>query len=166
MSVVKMEQLVAEGCIAMCEILAIESMNVHTLERKRRRRKWWTKGWIAAGRAGAATFIDPELRSKWPGDFRNMLPMSEMHFYNLLERVRPHITETGTNIRQAVTAKLKAEVTLRYLATGDSFKSLEIMFRVPKSTISQFLPGTCTAIYKALEELIKVRSRAIFTLIC
>ncbi|KAJ8883091.1 hypothetical protein PR048_014930 [Dryococelus australis] len=140
---------------------------MHTLERKRRRRrKWWARVWIAAGRAGAATVIDRELRNKYPDDFRNMLRMSEMHFDDLLERVRPHITKTDTNMRQAVTAKLKVDVTLRYLATGDSFKSSEIMFRVPKSTISQFLPDTCTAIYKALEEFIKVRSCAIFTLIC
>ncbi|KAJ8867014.1 hypothetical protein PR048_032876 [Dryococelus australis] len=98
---------------------------------------------VAEGcRAGAVTFIDHELRNDYPDDFRNMLHMYEMHFDDLLERVRPHITKTDTNMRQAVTARLKVEVTLHYLATGDSFKSLKIMFRVPKSTISQFLPDT------------------------
>ncbi|KAJ8893875.1 hypothetical protein PR048_006476 [Dryococelus australis] len=79
---------------------------MHTLEiKRRRRRRWWTKGWIAAGRGGAATFIDRELRNKYPDDFRNMLLMFEMHFDDLLERVRPHITKTDTNMRQAVNSK-------------------------------------------------------------
>ncbi|KAJ8882492.1 hypothetical protein PR048_014303 [Dryococelus australis] len=131
-------------------------MNMHTLERKhRRRRRWWTRGWIAAGRASAATFIDYELRNKYPDDFRNVLHISEMHVDDLLERINRHITKTDTNMRQTVTAKLKVEVTLRYFATGDVFKSSEIIFRVPKSTIGQFLPDTCTAVHKSLEEFIK-----------
>ncbi|KAJ8869539.1 hypothetical protein PR048_028530 [Dryococelus australis] len=87
--------------------------------KRRRRRRWWTRGRIAAGRAGAATFIGRELRNKYPDDFRNMLRLSEIQIDDLLKRVLPHITKTDTNMRQAVTAKLKVEVTLRYLATRD-----------------------------------------------
>ncbi|XP_074037262.1 putative nuclease HARBI1 [Leptinotarsa decemlineata] len=61
-------------------------------------------------------------------------------------------------MRQALTPKIKLQVTLRYLATGDSFKSLEYLFRVPKNTISKFIPETCKAIIKELEEFIKVPS--------
>ena len=47
---------------------------------------------------------------------------------------------------------LKLVVTLRYLATGNSYKSLEYSFRVSNSTISQFIPRVCTAIYEEYRE--------------
>lgn len=46
-----------------------------------------------------------------------------------------------TTIRKAISADTKFKITLRYLATDDSFKSLEYFFRDPKSTISLFLPA-------------------------
>lgn len=47
---------------------------------------------------------------------------------------------------------LKLVVTLRYLATGNSYKSLEYSFRVSNSTISQFIPQVCAAIYEEYRE--------------
>lgn len=57
---------------------------------------------------------------------------------------------------EAIPADTKLKLTLRYLATGDSFKSLEYFFRVPKCTISLFLPEVCSEIYTALAEFIEV----------
>nr|CAH7739784.1 unnamed protein product [Callosobruchus chinensis] len=42
-------------------------------------------------------------------------------------------------MRTAVPVTTKLEITLRYLATGNSFKSLEYLLRVPETTISRFL---------------------------
>ena len=39
-------------------------------------------------------------------------------------------------------------ITLRYLATGMSYKSLEFDFRVAQSTVSLFVPAVCKAIYQ------------------
>lgn len=61
-----------------------------------------------------------------------------------------------TQMRDALTPQLKLEVTLRYLATGDSFASLQYLYRVPKCTISNFIPEVCQAIYDALKDFIKV----------
>ncbi|RVE47640.1 hypothetical protein evm_007737 [Chilo suppressalis] len=56
-------------------------------------------------------------------------------------------------------AKVKLEVTLRYLATGDSLHTLEALYRVGRSTISIFLPEVCEAIYSALKDYIRILSR-------
>ena len=47
---------------------------------------------------------------------------------------------------------LKLVITLRYLATGNSYKSLEYDFRVANSTISLFIPQVCQAIYDEYKE--------------
>ena len=50
--------------------------------------------------------------------------------------------------RRPLEPGLKLVITLRYLATGNSYKSLEYDFRVANSTISLFVPQVCTAIYE------------------
>jgi len=59
-------------------------------------------------------------------------------------------------MREALPAKVKLEVALRYLATGDSLQSMEYLYRVSKSAISMFLPEVFDAIYEGLKEYIQV----------
>lgn len=56
-------------------------------------------------------------------------------------------------------SKLKLEVQLRYLATGDSFKTLQYIYRVGKSTICEFLPEVLHAIFEEYKEYIKVKEQ-------
>lgn len=66
------------------------------------------------------------------------------------------LKKEDTAMRMAIPVAIKLEVTLRYLATGDSFKSLEYLFRVPESTISMFLPEVLSAISRVLQPFIEV----------
>ena len=43
-------------------------------------------------------------------------------------------------------------VTLRFLATGETYRSLGFQFRIHYTTIGEFIPEVLDAIYKALEE--------------
>lgn len=63
-------------------------------------------------------------------------------------------------MRCALPVKLKLEVTLRYLATGDSFKTLHYIYRVGKSTICEFLPEVLHAIFEKLQGYIKVKEQS------
>jgi len=69
---------------------------------------------------GVSNLVNTVFKSNFPDDFRNLLRMTETQFEYLLQRV---ISKSDTNMRQAIGAKTKLEMTLRYLATGDSFKS-------------------------------------------
>nr|CAH7738232.1 unnamed protein product [Callosobruchus chinensis] len=68
--------------------------------------------------------------------------MNEEKIDNLLEKLTPTLSKTNTLMRDAIFSNVKLEITLRYLATGDSFNSLEFLYRLPKSTISRFVPET------------------------
>lgn len=61
-------------------------------------------------------------------------------------------------MRLAIPAECKFNVNLRFLATGDSFSSLQYLFRIPKNTISTFIPEVLDAIYSALLDFLKVSS--------
>lgn len=47
---------------------------------------------------------------------------------------------------------LKLSVTLRYLATGNSYRSLAFDFRVAHNTMSQFIPRVCRAIFDEYQQ--------------
>lgn len=47
---------------------------------------------------------------------------------------------------------LKLAVTLRYLATGSSYRDLAFAFRVPHNTISKFVPEVCAAIFEEYQD--------------
>lgn len=88
--------------------------------------------------------------------------MSPPKFQELLELVEPLIKKEDNRLRQAISCKTKLEITLRYLATGDSLRSLELLFRVPHNSISVFLPSVLAAIFEVLQPFIQVMSNIYF----
>lgn len=59
-------------------------------------------------------------------------------------------------MRLVIPVKIKLEVTLSFLATGNSYRSLSHFFRVSKSAISVFVPEVLDAMYDILKDYIKV----------
>jgi len=87
---------------------------------------------------------------------KNFTRMTLEDFEYLASLVCPKITRMDTNMREAITARERLALTMRFLATGDSFTSLQYLFRISKSTISGITPEVCDAISESLQEYIKV----------
>nr|CAH7736148.1 unnamed protein product [Callosobruchus chinensis] len=66
--------------------------------------------------------------------------MSTAHFEILLEKVAPAIQRQDTNMRSAIPAKIKLDVTLSFLATGSSYRMLSHMFRVSNQRFQNSSP--------------------------
>ncbi|KAL4084157.1 hypothetical protein QTP88_027990 [Uroleucon formosanum] len=77
--------------------------------------------------------------------------MDETTFQSLLEMIRPKITKQDTNMRPSVTAEERLIVTLRYLATGNSYEDLKFTSAISPQLIGKIVPETCKAIYEALK---------------
>ena len=69
-----------------------------------------------------------------------------------MELVGPHIAKQRTVMREPISPDEKLAITLRFLATGESYESLMYQFRVHESTISKFIPVVCHEIYRILKE--------------
>lgn len=83
--------------------------------------------------------------------------MSKSNFYSILQIIEPEIKKQNTRFKEAlVPAKIRLLITLKYLATGDSFSSLMYLFKVSKPFISTILPTVLKAIVNALQDYIKV----------
>ncbi|CAG4974181.1 unnamed protein product [Colias eurytheme] len=132
------------------------------LSNKKRRknnteRKCWVKPWLEKRMAqGAFENLLKELTMEDQHGFFNFIRMNTTSFEFLLEKVAPKIKKKDTHFRQAISPAEKLMVTLRFLATGDSYQSLMYLFRISASTISLFIPEVCLAIYTALKQYIKV----------
>ena len=125
-------------------------------ERRRRPRKprsVWTREWVLR-RPIFGTFdqLMQELNREDDVTYANFLRMDQQLFQELLQRVEPEIQKDDTQLRPALQAGLKLAVTLRYLATGNTYKDLSFQFRVPPNTISVFIPEVCEALIDALKD--------------
>ena len=65
----------------------------------------------------------------------------------------PSIQKQRTAMREPISPEEKLAVTLRFLATGETYESLMYQFRIHKSTISRFVPVVCQKIWDALKSL-------------
>lgn len=69
------------------------------------------------------------------------------------------IVKQDTVMRFAISSRVRLAVTLRYIATGDSYRSLEFLTHISRKTISKFVPEVLKAIIEALQgEYLKVNS--------
>lgn len=150
---------VVRECVETIAVLLKEELRgiLYNMKKSRRKRRFWVRQWILRrNRLGASATLLKELALEDKEGYKNHLRMSEEKFDELLSKVQNSIKKQDTVMRQAISPELKLQVTLRYLATGDSYSTLACVYRVPKNTISNFLGEVCTAIYEALEDFIKV----------
>ena len=123
------------------------------------KRRMWVKKWVARReKLGAFNNLFKEMALEDAGVYRNVLRIGIEKFEELLSVITPKIGKKDSVMRMAIPCRTKLEITLRYMATGDSFRSLALLFRVPHNTISAFLPDVMAAIYDSSASFIKVSS--------
>lgn len=124
----------------------------HVIKRKNRRYRRWWRTELYSQRAGAKLMADMRLT----GQFQNFLRMSPTTFEDLLRLVGPRIFRNRTQLRAPISIQDRLAITLRFLASGDSYTSLQYTFRVSKQAISGIIPEVCSAIIEELKDYIKV----------
>jgi len=113
---------------------------------ERRRRSMWVRPWLQRRPLlGQYETLMSELMREAHGDFKSFLRMEPDMFRQLLVRVEPRITKSS-DARPPLLPGLKLAITLRFLATGNSYHSLSFDFRVAHNTISLFVPQVCDAL--------------------
>jgi len=84
--------------------------------------------------------------------------MNESTYLTLLSIISPLIQKKKhTTMRQAVTPRGRLTATLRFLATGRSYKDLKFSTIMSLQALGKIIPETCHAIYEVLKEYYKVK---------
>ena len=121
--------------------------------RREHPRKCWVRRWILERvqyghyQALLRTLIETDKST-----YKNFLRMDERLFTQILECITPRIMKQETRMRKPLEPGLHLAMTLRFLATGESFKSMCLNFRVGPNTLSLVVKETCEAI---IEEYIQ-----------
>jgi len=119
---------------------------------RHRPRSVWVKPWLQRRTLyGQYDTLMMELMRESQGDFRNYMRMTPKVFQELLDHVSPRITKERAR-RPALEAGIKLAITIRFLASGSSYRSLAFGFRVAPNTISEFIPRVCDAIVEEYRE--------------
>ena len=123
-------------------------------KQQRKRREWMSQLFKRRELEGGGLMADLSLTQ-----FQNFCRMTLTDFENLLKLIEPQISKRNTTFRQCIPARTRLAVTLRYLATGDSFISLSYLFKISKQSVSRSVFDVCTNIIKALNNYVKVSDK-------
>ena len=115
-------------------------------KRRRPRRAWVWPYLQRRVELGHYDNLMAELARENPLLYKNFTRLDEPLFNEIVERIRPLIEKKRTFWRQPLDPGLRLAITLRFLATGDSYRTLQYEFRVAHNTISHIVPETCKAI--------------------
>lgn len=116
---------------------------------KKRNRTLWTRSWIAKREQyGCYHRLVKELEIEDEVAYRDFFRMNATRFRFLVNQVACRIRKKDTLMRTSIKPDERMAVTLRFLATGETFKSLEYHFRMSRTTISAIVVETCEAIYQ------------------
>lgn len=119
-------------------------------KKNRKKRSVWVRPYLLRRpQYGHYETLMMELEREDAVLYKNFLRLDAAMFHDLVDKVTPYIQKKVTYFRKPLEPALKVAVTLRFLATGDSFKTLGFQFRVAPNTISCFVPQVCRAIVAA-----------------
>jgi hypothetical protein len=151
------QRLALKKCLTGVYDVLLNEVSDMIEEEQNRKKRLWVRDWIGRRDSrGASTVLLKEFAAEDVNEYKICLRMTPEKFDALLDMVAPKIERQNTQMRDAIPPRVKLEVTLYFMATGNSYRTLHYFFRVSKASISNFIPEVCDAIYDSLGEFIKV----------
>ncbi|XP_020363112.2 protein ALP1-like [Oncorhynchus kisutch] len=83
-------------------------------------------------------------------EYRSYFRLDQSQLDHLLQMVGARITRTDTNYRESISPVERLAICLRFLVTGDSYRTIGFSFRVGRSTVAGIVPSVEQAIWDCL----------------
>ena len=103
---------------------------LHILQQRRPRTRIWARPMLLERNQNASQLMRAILEEELDNTVINFMQLVREDFAYLLTVITPRIRRQDTYMRDAIIPKDKLIITLRFLASGDSYKSLEYAYRV------------------------------------
>ena len=120
-------------------ILAAAAFILVSEDEPQKKRRVWVRPSLDRskynGNRMLADYIQDDLIGFGPGEgirstFQNFLRMTCTDFEDILKMIGPKIKRQNTNFRVPISINERLAVTLRFLASGDSFMDLSYLFKI------------------------------------
>ncbi|XP_052814130.1 uncharacterized protein LOC128241217 [Mya arenaria] len=93
-----------------------------------------------------------ELRYDDASSFKRYLRITPTMFDDILQRLTPHSQKKDTRFLYALPAGIKLAITLRYMASGDTYASLAYDYGVAAGSVCHFVPEVYAALLKEYKD--------------
>lgn len=70
----------------------------------------------------------------------------------------PHIAKNA-QLKTAIPAEERLALILLFSASGDSYKSLQCLFKISPELILEIVPEVCTVLFEKLQNILKIFSK-------
>ena len=131
------------------------SAGVLPVIRQRRHRRYRFRPWLTRTQLeeeGHYSRPMPRLHLDDPMAYGNFIQMPPELYQELEQRITAEFQRDRTLMRDPVSPGVKLAVTLRHLATGESYTTLQYAFRVASPTMEKFVPEVCDTITRAYQD--------------
>ena len=96
------------------------------------------------------------------GDGTDQRVQPMMLMMMMMMMIGEKISKKNTAFRRAISVQERLALTLRFLASGDLYVSLQYLFKIYKQEISCIVPEVCEALVEKLKDYIQVRQILLF----
>ena len=128
-----------------CMMIAVAASRKKGKKKGSQKGRKWAKQWFIDREKFTHEKLLNELIVIEPNDFRNFVRMNGELVDELLALVAPEIEKRNTIMRDAIAVSQRLSITLRYLATGNSFEDLKFLTAVSPQSIGHIVMETCTS---------------------
>ena len=135
---------------ALCTALLLLDEEEEIARRNRAKRSIWVKPWLQRrAELGVYNNLFQELIER--NSLKDYIRMDRMHFYYLVERLYPYLLKDDTILRESIKPAAQVCVFLRYVASGETFRSLEYQFRISRRSIARIVDRVAEAIIEEMQ---------------
>ena len=120
-------------------------------KKEEKKRSTWVRPWLER-RKERGFYHQPlsEISVEDTPAFHELLRVTKTQFHVLVDTLTPRLAKRDTVMRESIKPGEMGALALRFLATGESFRSLHFQFRLERETISQAISEVCIAIYEEM----------------
>jgi hypothetical protein len=113
--------------------------------------------------SGSSLLADLNFQSV-SGLYKNFTRMSTSEFEFLISMIGENISKNDTAFRKAISVQESLALTLRFLASCDSYVSLQYLFKISKQAISCIMLEVCEALVEKLKDYKQLRQILLFVI--
>ena len=135
---------------ALCTALLLLDEEEEIARRNRLKRSICVKPWLQ-GRAELGVYNNLFQELIESNSLKDYIRMNRMHFDYLVERLYPYLLKDDTILRESIKPAEQVCVFLRYVASGETFRSLEYQFRISRRYIARIVDRVAEAIIEEMQ---------------